>query len=562
MTKKLLLALSLMVAAVTSFAQTTLMTTNTAQNVTAAKSFSQDTLCINGASTGKICFRTSAAAGTTPLNIGTGGTLGALSFVTPGTDVATALGANIGSAGAPVLFNGAGGTPSSIDLTNATNVPASSLTATYIGYGSGSNRMTGDPSLTYALGTIISEQNANGVRGMWASNLSSGNAASSYYTAVNDVGSAVHMRKLSSGYTTSGLLTANAGVFSNFASTGTMLLVQQAALDMIFTTGGSGTANEKFRIKHAGGFDFKDTSGSTVATIDNSGSLTAGDVPVARLSGTGTVAGLTAGSATVLATARAIYGNNFDGSAALTQIIASTYGGTGNGFTKFSGPASTEKTFTLPNVSATILTDNAAVTVAQGGTGIASATAYGTVFGGTTSTGAFQTVAACASGAALMGGGTSALPSCTGSPSFSGTVSDALGDVRLLPQNKQNAAYTFAASDCGKHVYHDESTTARTYTINSNANLALSIGCTINIVNGNGTGVITLAITSDTLRLSGGSSTGSRSIAANCVVTIIKVDTTLWYVTGGACLTYNEVPMEFLRPSWMPANDAVYEKVA
>jgi hypothetical protein len=50
-------------------------------------------------------------------------------------------------------------------------------------------------------------------------------------------------------------------------------------------------------------------------------------------------------------------------------IIASTYGGTGNGFTKFSGPASSEKTFTLPNASATILTDNATVTLAQGGTG-------------------------------------------------------------------------------------------------------------------------------------------------------------------------------------------------
>ncbi|MGA9774020.1 MAG: right-handed parallel beta-helix repeat-containing protein [Blastocatellia bacterium] len=50
-------------------------------------------------------------------------------------------------------------------------------------------------------------------------------------------------------------------------------------------------------------------------------------------------------------------------------IIASTYGGTGNGFTKFTGPTTSEKTFTLPNAPATILTDNAAVTLAQGGTG-------------------------------------------------------------------------------------------------------------------------------------------------------------------------------------------------
>lgn len=82
----------------------------------------------------------------------------------------------------------------------------------------------------------------------------------------------------------------------------------------------------------------------------------------------------TTGSAATLTTARAIYGNNFDGSAALTQVIASTYGGTGNGFTKFSGPATSEKTFTLPNASATILTDNATVTVAQGGTGASTLT--------------------------------------------------------------------------------------------------------------------------------------------------------------------------------------------
>lgn len=74
--------------------------------------------------------------------------------------------------------------------------------------------------------------------------------------------------------------------------------------------------------------------------------LASGDIP--------NNAANTTGSAATLTTTRAIYGNNFDGSAALTQIIASTYGGTGNGFTKFSGPATSEKTFTLPNATATL----------------------------------------------------------------------------------------------------------------------------------------------------------------------------------------------------------------
>lgn len=116
-------------------------------------------------------------------------------------------------------------------------------------------------------------------------------------------------------------------------------------------------------------------------------------------------------TATTLAIPRAIYGNNFNGSAALTQVIASTYGGTGNGFAKFSGPATSEKTFTLPNTSATILTDNTAVTVAQGGTGrTTSTTAYGLLAAGTTATGAHQTLDAGATTDILVGGGASALP--------------------------------------------------------------------------------------------------------------------------------------------------------
>ncbi len=125
---------------------------------------------------------------------------------------------------------------------------------------------------------------------------------------------------------------------------------------------------------------------------------------------TGALAG-NATTATALATARAIYGNNFDGSAALTQVIASTYGGTGNGFAKLSGPTTSEKTFTLPDASAAILTDNAAVTVAQGGTGRATGTtAYSLVATGTTATGAQQTLANGATTEILVGGGASALP--------------------------------------------------------------------------------------------------------------------------------------------------------
>lgn len=62
--------------------------------------------------------------------------------------------------------------------------------------------------------------------------------------------------------------------------------------------------------------------------------------------------------------------NTADLAAAVTGILPSTNGGTGNGFTKFTGPATSEKTFTLPNASATVLTDNDVITPAQGGTGV------------------------------------------------------------------------------------------------------------------------------------------------------------------------------------------------
>lgn len=52
--------------------------------------------------------------------------------ITPGTGVGTALAVNVGSAGAVVTNGGAGGTPSSITLTNATGYPAASTTASGI----------------------------------------------------------------------------------------------------------------------------------------------------------------------------------------------------------------------------------------------------------------------------------------------------------------------------------------------------------------------------------------------------------------------------------------------
>lgn len=62
-----------------------------------------------------------ASALTTALPASKGGT----GLTALGTGIATALGINTGSAGAPVLYNGAGGTPSSIALASGTGLPIS-----------------------------------------------------------------------------------------------------------------------------------------------------------------------------------------------------------------------------------------------------------------------------------------------------------------------------------------------------------------------------------------------------------------------------------------------------
>lgn len=105
---------------------------------------------------------------------------------------------------------------------------------------------------------------------------------------------------------------------------------------------------------------------------------------------------------------------------------------------------------------------------------------------------------------------------------------DAIGYLGC-PQNLQDATYTTVMADAGKHLYHT-SGSAHTWTIDSNANVAYPIGTILTFINASGGGIVTIAITSDTLRW--GSSTGSRSLAANGTASAIKVTSTIWRLTG------------------------------
>ena len=65
-----------------------------------------------------------------------------------------------------------------------------------------------------------------------------------------------------------------------------------------------------------------------------------------------------------------------------------------------------------------------------------------------------------------------------------------------------------------------------------NASVAFVIGTTITFINQNAGGTITIAITSDTMRLAGAGTTGSRSLAANGIATAVKVTSTEWLISG------------------------------
>lgn len=113
----------------------------------------------------------------------------------------------------------------------------------------------------------------------------------------------------------------------------------------------------------------------------------------------------------------------------------------------------------------------------------------------------------------------------------SGLTVDMVG-FRGIPQNSQSAAYTTVAADAGKHIHHPSTdANARTFTIDSNANVAYPIGTAITFTNRTSQ-VVTIAITSDTMYLAGTTTTGSRSLAENGIATALKVNSTTWIISG------------------------------
>ena len=124
-----------------------------------------------------------------------------------------------------------------------------------------------------------------------------------------------------------------------------------------------------------------------------------------------------------------------------------------------------------------------------------------------------------------------------GTPS-SGTLTNCTADgtdavgFKNVPIASKSAAYTTVLADSGKVIFHPSTdANARTFTIDSNANVAYPLGTVLTFINMTSQ-VVTIAITSDTMYLAGTGTTGSRSLAQYGMASAIKMTSTTWIISG------------------------------
>jgi hypothetical protein len=135
------------------------------------------------------------------------------------------------------------------------------------------------------------------------------------------------------------------------------------------------------------------------------------------------------------------------------------------------------------------------------------------------------------------GTGTTTLQSSNTNSTTTLTLPEPAENVTLgylnVPQNSQSGAYTLVLADAGKQIFHPSAdTTARTFTIPANSSVPYPVGTAITFINQNAAGVVTISITTDTMRLAGAGTTGSRTLAANGIATCVKVTSTEWIISG------------------------------
>ena len=157
-------------------------------------------------------------------------------------------------------------------------------------------------------------------------------------------------------------------------------------------------------------------------------------------------------------------GSPIDLTAYVTGKLPGANGGTNNAYFQVSGPASTLKTYTLPNASSNILTDNALITAAQGGDGVNNGSATETRGGNVTFSGAYTTALTVTANTAVTLPTTGTLATLAGSEALSNKT------VNGLTPTAQSVGFTIAGG-----------TTSKTLTLSSTLTFAGTDGSTLNI---------------------------------------------------------------------------------
>lgn len=136
----------------------------------------------------------------------------------------------------------------------------------------------------------------------------------------------------------------------------------------------------------------------------------------------------------------------------------------------------------------------------------------------------------------LVNGTLSGTLSVTGALTLNGalttdnTTADEVG-FKGLPSNNQNGNYTCVLADASKQIYK-ASGAGNTITIPANASVAYPVGSVLTFINASGSDV-TIAITSDTLALSGVGTTGSRTLSGQYgIATAVKINSAVWVISG------------------------------